>query len=142
MKSFTFFVPGKPRGKGRPRINMKTGRMYTPAATKQYESEVRQAFLRQGGESFGGAPLMVEIEAQYPMPKSWSRKRKDEARGGYAGMKVDIDNLAKVVLDSLTETTVKDQGAWTDDKSVVVLIARKFWSDTGGVKVTITDLSE
>ena len=85
---------------------------------------------------------MVEIEAQYPMPKSWSRKRKDEARGGYAGMKVDIDNLAKVVLDSLTETTVKDQGAWTDDKSVVVLIARKFWSDTGGVKVTITDLSE
>ena len=140
MKRFRFFVPG------RPRINMKTGRMYTPASTKQYESEVRQSFLRQGGESFGEAPVMVEIEAQYPMPKSWSKKRKDEARDTYSGVKVDIDNLSKVILDSLTETTVKGkeqkQGAWADDQQVVILVASKRWADTGGVTVTISDLSE
>lgn len=135
MKSITFFVPGKPRGKGRPRMNMKTGRMYTPASTKQYESEVRQAFIRQGGESFGDAPVMVEIEAQYPMPKSWSKKRKDEARATYSGVMVDIDNLSKVLLDGM-------QGCVMDnDQQVVILVASKRWSDTGGVKVTITDLS-
>ena len=136
MKSFTFFVPGKPRGKGRPRMNRRTGQVYTPASTKAYESEIRQAFLRQGGESFAGAPVMVEIEAQYPMPKSWSKKRKDEARNTYSGVKADIDNLAKVLLDGM-------QGCVMDnDQQVVILVASKFWSDTGGVKVTITDLSE
>ena len=136
MKRFTFFVPGKPRGKGRPRMNMKTGRMYTPASTKQYESDIRQAFIRQGGESFGEAPLMVEIEAQYPMPKSWSKKKKDEARGEYSGVKVDIDNLVKVLLDGM-------QGCVMDnDQQVVFLIGCKRWTDTGGVKVTITELSD
>ena len=136
MKRFRFFVPGKPKGKGRPRMNMKTGRMYTPASTKQYESEVRKAFIKQGGESFGDAPVMVEIEAQYPMPKSWSKKKKDEARDTYSGVKVDIDNLAKVLLDGM-------QGCVMDnDQQVVILVASKRWADTGGVKVTITELSD
>ena len=136
MKRFRFFVPGKPKGKGRPRINMKTGRMYTPASTKQYESEVRKAFLKQGGESFGDAQVMVEIEAQYPMPKSWSKKKKDEARDTYSGAKVDIDNLAKILLDGM-------QGCVMDnDQQVVILVASKRWADTGGVTVTISDLSE
>ena len=135
MKSFTFYVDGRPRGKGRPRMT-KTGHVYTPKETKQYESEVRQAFLRQGGESFAGVPVSVRIEADYPMPKSWSKRKREEARGTYAEVKVDIDNLAKVLLDGM-------QGCvYDNDQSVVVLIARKKWSDHGGVEITITDLSE
>ena len=136
MKTFKFFVEGRPKGKGRPRMNRRTGHVYTPAATKEYESDIRQAFLRQGGESFCGLPVSVQVEASYPMPKSWSKKQRDEARGTYCEHKPDLDNVEKAVLDALNGV------AWNDDKSVVVLIARKVWADTGGVEITITDMSD
>ena len=136
MKSFTFYVDGKPRGKGRPRMNIRTRREYTPASTKQYESDIRQAFIRQGGESMCSLPVSVRIEADYPMPQSWSKRQRDEARGTYADRRPDLDNVEKAVLDALNGL------AWSDDKSVVVLIARKKWADHGGVEITITDLSE
>ena len=114
----------------------KTGHVYTPASTKQYESAVRQAFIRQGGESFAGVPVSVRIEADYPMPKSWSKRKREETRGTYADVKVDIDNLAKVIFDAWNGVI------WDDDKAIVALIARKKWADHGGVEITITDLSE
>ena len=135
MNSFTFYVSGRPRGKGRPRMT-KTGHVYTPATTKQYESEVRQAFLREGGESFAGVPVSVRIEADYPMPKSWSKHKREETRGTYADVKVDIDILAKVIFDAGNGVI------WDDDKAIVVLIASKKWADTGGVEITITDMSD
>lgn len=135
MKSFSFYVDGRPRGKGRPRMT-KTGHVYTPKETAAYESEIRQAFLRQGGESFAGVPVSVRIEADYPMPKSWSKRKREETRGTYADVKVDIDNLAKVIFDAGNGVI------WDDDKAIVVLIARKKWADTGGVEITITDMSE
>ena len=135
MKSFTFFVDGRPRGKGRPRMT-KTGHVYTPKETAAYESEIRQAFLKRGGESMCGLPVSVRIEADYPMPQSWSKKQREEARGTYADRKPDWDNIEKAVLDALNGL------AWSDDKSVVVLIARKKWADTGGVEITITDMSD
>lgn len=136
MKTFTFFVEGRPKGKGRPRMARRTGHVYTPASTKAYESEIRQAFLRQGGETFAGLPVMVEIEASYPMPKSWSKRKREEARGTYCGNKPDLDNLEKAILDALNGL------AWDDDKAVVILIANKRWEDTGGVEITITDVSD
>ena len=117
-------------------MNTRTRREYTPKATKQYESEIRQAFLKQGGESMCGLPVSVRIDADYPMPKSWSKRQKDEARGTYCENKPDLDNVEKAVLDALNGV------AWNDDKSVVVLIARKVWADTGGVEITITDMSD
>ena len=135
MKTFTFTVEGRPKGKGRPRMT-RAGHVYTPKATKQYESDIRQAFIRQGGESFAGAPVMVEIEASYPMPKSWNKRQKDEARGTYCDRKPDLDNIEKAVLDALNGLT------WDDDKAVVILIASKHWADTGGVEITVTDMSD
>ena len=135
MKSFTFYVDGRPRGKGRPRLNTKTRRIYTPAAAKQRESEIRQAFIRQGGESFCGVPVMVRYVSYHPMPKSWSEKQRDEARGTYADRKPDLDNQIKL-LDGLNGV------AWDDDKSVVAIVAKKVWADHGGVEITITDMSE
>ena len=137
MKKFTFIVPGRPKGKGRPRMNRRTGQVYTPPATKKYESEVRQAFLRQGGETFGAAPVMVEVEALFPMPVSWSKRDRAERDGTFCENKPDLDNITKVALDALNGV------AWTDDKTVAVLVAQKRWTaGAGGVKVTVSDLTE
>lgn len=114
----------------------KTGHVYTPPETKRYESEIRQAFLRQGGETFGAAPVMVEVEALFPMPTSWSKRDRAERDGTYCENKPDLDNIIKAVLDSLNSV------AWTDDKTVAILVAQKRWTaGEGGVKVTITDLT-
>lgn len=135
MKKFTFIVPGRPKGKGRPRMT-RAGHVYTPPATRAYESEVRQAFLKQGGETFGGAPVMVEIEALFPMPVSWSKRDRAERDGTFCDHKPDLDNIEKAVLDALNAVS------WTDDKAVAVLVAQKRWTaGDGGVKVTITDLT-
>jgi len=40
MKRITFAIPGKPVPKGRPRVT-RSGRVYTPKATRDYESLVR-----------------------------------------------------------------------------------------------------
>ena len=137
MKTFKFFVEGRPKGKGRPRMNRRTGQVYTPASTKQYESEIRHAFLRQGGESFCGLPVSVQVEASYPMPKSWSKKQRDATRGTYCENKPDIDNLLKAILDAGNGGVI-----WSDDKSIVSVVACKRWADTGGVEITITDMSD
>ena len=136
MKKFEFIVPGRPKGKGRPRMNRKTGQVYTPPATRAYESEIRQAFLRQGGESFGGAPVMVEVEALFPMPQSWGKKDRAERDGTFCDRLPDLDNILKIVLDGI-------QGCAIDnDRNVAILVAQKRWTaGAGGVKVTITDLT-
>lgn len=120
-------------------MNRRTGQVYTPASTKEYESKIRQAFLKQGGESFGDAPVMIEIEALYPMPKSWSKKDRAALDGTFCDRLPDIDNLAKVVLDSIQGCAT----AINNDKSVAVLVAQKRWtSGEGGVEITITDVSD
>ena len=118
-------------------MNRRTGQVYTPPATKAYESEIRQAFLRQGGETFGGAPVMVEIEAMFPMPQSWSKRDRAERDGTYCENKPDLDNIQKVLFDSLNNL------CWSDDRNIAVIVAQKRWtSGAGGVKVTVTDLTE
>ena len=41
---YQFEVPGKIVGKERPRVNMYTGRVYTPGKTKDYEFLIQQYF--------------------------------------------------------------------------------------------------
>ena len=41
---YEFEVPGKVIGKERPRVNMYTGRVYTPNKTKEYETLIQQYF--------------------------------------------------------------------------------------------------
>ena len=38
-------INGRPKGKGRPRFN-KSGRAYTPKATREYEKAVREAAMK------------------------------------------------------------------------------------------------
>lgn len=46
MSCMTFFVPGRPRGKGRPRFT-RTGHAYTDEATRDYEAHIRWHYKSQ-----------------------------------------------------------------------------------------------
>lgn len=128
--TYIFTIPGAPQGKGRPRFGrLKNGRVhtYTPDKTAKYEDFVKQCWLNAGGRTVTASPVAVEINAYFPIPKSYSRMRVQEiiASGEPPAKKPDCDNIIKIILDALNET------AYTDDKQVVDVRCRKHYAAPG-----------
>ena len=96
----TFFVPGRPVPKARPRLNRR-GHVYTPQPTKAWE-----ALVGWTARSVGVQPLEgeVSIDLEFNLP---DRRR------------VDLDNLIKAVMDGLNGI------AWGDDDQVCEIHATK-----------------
>lgn len=137
MKKCFFNVPGI-QGKQRPRASMIGGHahIYTPSKTKNFEKKVADAFLAAGGELLAKPiPVMVSILIFYGVPKSASKKRRDEMldQKTRPTKKPDIDNIAKCVLDGLNGV------AYEDDSQVVVLQARKYWDEEDHIEVHVID---
>jgi len=91
---------------------------YTPKETASYENLVKLCYIGSHGKAMfeAGVPLRVSISAYFPVPKSWSKKRKAETHW-HVG-KPDADNLAKM-MDALNRI------AWHDDSQVVDLLIKK-----------------
>ena len=142
MKIFEFAVNGPPKGKGRPRFTRK-GHAYTPATTREFENRVKDAFIGSGGETFGDAPVMMEITALYPIPKSTTKREREAMEQGVIypmkHSQGDIDNVQKAILDALNRV------AYDDDVQVVAIVARKQYDKagaSGAVHIRISDMSE
>jgi len=133
----TFTIPGKPVGKGRPRFT-RSGRAYTPKSTKDYEKAVKRAYMAKYGDVEpyeGDIPLMVYIIAYFQIPKNDSKSTKEKKLKGEIPptIKVDIDNICKIILDGA-------QGvAFHDDKQIVCIAAEKRYSDNPRVEVVIRE---
>ena len=89
---------------------------------RAWADEIRLAC--QYEEFIPGNELVMEF--YIPMPKSWSKKKRAEFVGEpHTQNRLDIDNLAKAVMDAL----IKDDGC------VHYLKAKKFWSEEGMIKL-------
>lgn len=133
LDAITIELAGEPRGKGRPRFVRATGRAYTPADTARYESHLRLAAQdAMAGRPPLEGPLRVAIVARLPIPESWSRKKRDQARLGMLmpTVKPDADNLVKMI-DALNEIV------WRDDKQAVDVHVRKVYSDRPALVITV-----
>lgn len=108
---YEFEVPAKIIGKGRPRLNSYTGQVYTPTRTRDYESLVEQYFLLKYPryKSIEGR-AKVSITAFFEVPKSTSKVQKEQMLGNSISptKKPDIDNIVKIVLDSMNKFAFKD----------------------------------
>lgn len=131
-----FFVEGKPQGKARPRFSQKTHTTYTPKNTADYEKRIRNAFRECQGE-WKKLPAdcyaYVKIQAQYPIPRSWSKRKKKETIAGLIipTTKPDGDNILKVVLDALNGL------AYDDDRQVVKMCIIKVYGANPGLVVQV-----
>ena len=129
-------VFGQPTGKGRPRFT-RAGHTYTPEKTKDYENLVRTTFISSYPKAI---PLedavRVEVVAYFAIPKSYSKKKKEECLYGHIQVqsKPDADNVSKIILDSLNGY------AYIDDKQVVELHVIKMWSNEPRVEVYIEEV--
>lgn len=127
-----FVVEGEPQGKGRPRFGH--GRTYTPKRTKDYELKVLSSWLSEGsGRLSKGIPVCVGINAYFGIPKRTSKAEMVLMETGHIRPQKapDADNIAKVIMDALNGS------AWEDDKQVVTLIVRKWYSSTPRVEVEV-----
>lgn len=133
-----FEVLGEPRGKERPRSSRKSGTFYTPRKTQEYEKLIKNSyFTRYGKEQIDGA-IWARIECFYTIPKKTSKKQTALMLEGKVRpiKKPDLDNIAKVVLDSLNGT------AYKDDSQVVELSIKKYYSTEGKVRITLYELED
>jgi Holliday junction resolvase RusA-like endonuclease len=140
IKTITLTISGKPMGKGRPKFRS-TGKYvqtYTPTETANYENLVRLCYMQQYGNNlaFGDdEELEARITAYYDIPKSYSKKKTQQAICNAINpiTKPDTDNIAKIILDSLNSV------AYHDDSRVVNLVVKKRYSDNPRVEVTISN---
>jgi Holliday junction resolvase RusA-like endonuclease len=79
------------------------------------------------------APVSVSMKFYYPIPKSWSKAAKEEARDGIRRpmVKPDLDNVVKGCFDALNGI------AWIDDNRVVQEISSKWYSDQPRIEINI-----
>lgn len=130
-----FTVLGEPKGKGRPRFSTMTGSASTPKRTVNYETLVHMEYMSQcpGIQFPDDAMLDMRILAYYSIPKSASRKKKAAMLAGdiRPTKKPDMDNVVKIIADSL------NQVAYRDDTQIVDCQCRKFYSNEPRVEVII-----
>ena len=132
-----FVIQGKAQAKQRPRFNTHTGWTYTPNKTINYENWVKICYLEKyKDKELMDKPLRVTIRAFLEIPKSTSKKKKQQMLDNaiLPMVKPDTDNIAKSILDSLNGI------AYKDDKQVAELIVYKFYNDTPYVNVTIEEI--
>ena len=144
--SVKFAVLGEPQGKGRPRFvsrynpvtQQAFGSAHTPEKTIVYENLVRTEYSIQT-KNFrfpDDAMLDMRILAYYSIPKSASKKKKAMMLEGLIRptKKPDMDNVMKVIADSL------NQVAYKDDTQIVDSQCRKFYSEEPRVEVIIRQI--
>jgi Holliday junction resolvase RusA-like endonuclease len=135
MLNIRFEIPGKPRGKGRPRFGR--ARVYTDDKTAQYERAIRYGFMEaapglQHGTKHHGA-VRVSILAEFAPPRGGKA-----AKATIVGSEPmpylhapDADNIAKAVLDGL------NGAAFADDRQVYRVDVCKFYGEADRIVVDV-----
>ena len=137
QKEISFFVPGNPFAKQRPRAR-KIGRfisVYTPNETKKYEEKVRIEYNKWYRDSKLENDLTVDIEGIFSIPKSTPKKYISDMVSGIIPhtSKPDCDNMAKICLDALNGV------CYDDDSQITNLNISKKYGNNARVVITIRE---
>ena len=124
-----FMIHGKPVGKARPRVT-RNG-TFTPTKTKNYQQEVKLAYIDKYSPYLGEEPVKMFLEIETKPAETLSKKKKEELYGKPDLRKPDIDNICKSVADGLNGI------AYKDDNQVYKLDAKKIYSRDNKITVIL-----
>ena len=132
----TFHVPGEvvPWARaGRTR----QGFAFTPKRQKDYQAVVRSlAHEAMDGRPPIEGPCALKVVAFYPWPKGATLKRRHDPAGAWKATRPDVDNLIKLVSDTL-------QGiAFRDDGQLARMVAEKVHGPAAGLTVMVRTLAD
>jgi Holliday junction resolvase RusA-like endonuclease len=135
MNQVSFTVYGDPKGKARPKFAKIGNHMQSYQSTEQIntESYIKMAYLEAAAGAYLTGALAMKVTAYFQIPKSVSKKKRDEMLSGEIRptVKPDADNILKSIADSLNKV------AYDDDKQIVSCIFDKFYSDRARMEITI-----
>ena len=138
MKTVFFIVFGDPKGKARPKFAKKGNFMkaYQPKGQQLAENYIRMSYLEAANNVYFTGPVKMKINAYYPIPKSTSKKKREEMLSGLIrpAIKPDYDNIVKSVADALNRV------AYEDDRQIVSGYFEKYYSDRPRTEIEIREL--
>lgn len=116
-------IGGAPLGQSRPRVT----RFGTYSPQKKIKQSVELQMLAQLSKIPHfvplSCPLRAEFEFHMPIPKSWSKRKKENAPATPHLVKPDVSNMIKFYED------IGNGILYADDKQIVEVSAEKFYSD-------------
>lgn len=133
-----FEIKGKVKAKQSVKFG-KNGIKYTPRDMVEYANLVKLSFINKYPDwnitNFADKPLKAEINVFMPVPKSYSKKKSEQALKNEIRptVKPDCDNIAKNINDALNGIV------YSDDKQIVSLTVNKFYANNEFVNVKISD---
>lgn len=140
MEPIDFFVPGLPKGQPRPRAfarKMGNGkfvaRVFDAGTAEAWKSSISAEAAQHKPAAPLAGPVRLRILFLMPRPRAHYKSGHPErgltakAPEQFTG-KPDVDNLAKAVMDALTQCG----WFWYDDAQVVMLIVRKGYAGVTG----------
>ena len=137
---FEVWVPGKPRGKDRPRFSKKTGRTFTTPETKMAEAAIVRAWEQSSAEMIDGA-VWLSLDIVVSRPNSHYKKNGELNTEGLRyplpiKQKPDVDNCLKLVMDALNGV------AYFDDVRVIKVIVTRVWGNDEGLLIKIGKITD
>jgi len=140
MSRVEFIYYGIPTGKGRARVSTRGGfaRAYTPKKTQEAEQSLQAQAAQYRPEKLMSNPVFVFMNIYVPIPKSFPKKKRELALKGWLRppTKPDGDNIEKLTSDAFNGLF------WEDDKQVVDMIRRKWYSDIPRIHFEIIEIEE
>lgn len=134
-----FIIDGNPVAQGRPRATIIRGRVhvYDPETSRDYKTYVRLSARQYAPDNPLESPLDVRLDIYRQIPKSFSKKRKNECELGEVRptTRPDVDNYIKSILDGLNGLIFKD------DSQIVDLTVSKYYSKSPRVEVQIKEIA-
>lgn len=137
----SFFVAGEPKAQPRAKAARIGGfiRIYTPNTAKVWKEAVAAAARKALGKRWAKLEGPLSLNLAFSMPRPQAHYLKAGLRPDaptHHTKKPDVDNLAKAVMDALT-----DCGVWVDDDQIASLSVTKFYvsrdPNVAGCLVTI-----
>ena len=153
MTPVEIIIRGDPKGQPRPRAYARrmganfVARVYDSDVADDWKRAVRMAVRAKAPQAFptrlDDVPFKVVMRFEFKRPKSHlSTAGLLKAKSPVWHMsRPDCDNLAKLVLDQITDLAL----IWRDDSQVVILVVEKFWAradEEGGCAVRIEAMTD
>ena len=136
----TLTITIEPSPKERPRATVVGGhaRIYTPKTTEAYEKKIRDAWIRQNGDTPMDGQLLAKIYYGFRIPKSTPKKNIPAMLQKIIRptVKPDLDNLDKAVMDALNKV------AYKDDSQIVAKVSKKHYAEIPNIRIVIAQYGE
>jgi Holliday junction resolvase RusA-like endonuclease len=136
IDDLVFTLPGAPITKLRPRFSRHKGKVRTYDSQSEEKNTIGwQLKARMKGRNPLQGPLRLDIKFYMPIPKSASKKKKEQmASGEIKHTKTpDCDNMVKAYLDCMNDIV------YIDDKQIYKLNATKLYGEYPRTEIKICE---